>query len=169
MPRTPKIPKTQLLSNHCTPIPYLEYILRIAARNNLHCFQYRTMPGEYTYQTALLFAKLCQETNIQYIVNNQVDIVSKLRQEGFDAGVWLGQSDIPVTEARALLGNNAFIGLSVNTEAEVVAANNQPVNAVAANGVFACINKPQCSTNGTRRPAGITLSLCPPYDCYWWY
>ncbi|WKD61485.1 Thiamine-phosphate synthase [Corynebacterium ciconiae DSM 44920] len=58
------------------------------------------------------------------LVDDRLDVALALRDEGVPiAGVHLGQDDIPVRAARALLGDDAIIGLTTGTRELVAAAN----------------------------------------------
>lgn len=71
------------------------------------------------------------------IVNDRVD-VAKLSGA---AGVHLGQDDIPVADARAMLGPNAVIGYSTHTVAQIEAAILEPVTYIAVGPVFGTRSK----------------------------
>ena len=66
------------------------------------------------------------------IVNDRVDIalVAGTRH------VHLGQDDLPIPEARALLGPGAVIGLSTHTAAQLDAACREPLDYIAVGPVF---------------------------------
>jgi len=66
------------------------------------------------------------------IVNDRVDIalVAGTRH------VHLGQDDLPVPEARELLGPDAVIGLSTHTPAQIDAACGEPIDYLAVGPVF---------------------------------
>ncbi len=70
------------------------------------------------------------------IVNDRADVA---RVAGL--GLHLGQGDLPVTEARALLGHDAVIGLSTHTPAQLAHALSLPVSYVAYGPVFATTSK----------------------------
>ena len=70
------------------------------------------------------------------IVNDRVDVARAAR-----AGVHLGQTDLPVTEARRLLGDTAVVGRSTHTPAELDAALAEAVTYVAYGPVFATTTK----------------------------
>ena len=70
------------------------------------------------------------------VVNDRVDVA---RAAGL--GVHLGQDDLPVDAARALLGPEAIVGLSTHTAAQLAAALRQPVTYVAYGPIFATITK----------------------------
>jgi thiamine-phosphate pyrophosphorylase len=73
----------------------------------------------------------------QIIVNDRVD-VAKLSGA---AGVHLGQDDIPVADARAMLGPDALIGYSTHTVAQIEAALLEPVTYIAVGPVFGTRSK----------------------------
>ena len=58
------------------------------------------------------------------VIDDRVDVALALREAGFPvAGVHLGQDDLPVRAARALLGPDALIGLTTGTLALIEDAN----------------------------------------------
>jgi thiamine-phosphate pyrophosphorylase len=56
-------------------------------------------------------------------------------------GVHIGQQDISPSEARAVAGNSAYIGLSTHNEAQLAAAAAAPVDYLAIGPVFATSSK----------------------------
>ena len=70
------------------------------------------------------------------IVNDRVDVAAAA-----GLGVHLGQDDLPVSDARAVLGPHAMVGLSTHTPAQLAAALRQPVSYVAFGPVFATTTK----------------------------
>lgn len=87
------------------------------------------------------------------IVNDRVDVA---RSAGL--GVHLGQHDVPVAEARRLLGPDAVIGRSTHTPDELAAALTEAVSYVAYGPVFATTTKtnpdPAVGLEGIRFAAG---------------
>lgn len=67
------------------------------------------------------------------VVNDRVDVA---RSAGAGIGVHLGQDDLPVAEARRLLGPEAVVGRSTHTPAQLAAALSEPVTYVAYGPVF---------------------------------
>jgi thiamine-phosphate pyrophosphorylase len=67
---------------------------------------------------------------------------------------------MPPAQVRALLGPPILIGLSTNTEEEVVAADREPVDAIAIGPVFATASKadtnPVIGLEGVRRARALT-------------
>ena len=70
------------------------------------------------------------------IVNDRVDVAAAA-----GLGVHLGQDDLPATDARAVLGPRALVGLSTHTPAQLAAALRQPVSYVAFGPVFVTATK----------------------------
>jgi thiamine-phosphate pyrophosphorylase len=80
-------------------------------------------------EAALAFAK---RNNVRIVINDRVDIALAINADG----VHLGQSDMPVEAARALLGEQAVIGFSTHTLAQVEFAVTLPVDYVAFGPIF---------------------------------
>jgi len=74
------------------------------------------------------------------LVNDRLDVARTLRDEGLD-GVHLGAEDAPPALARALLGPEMLVGLSTHAAAEVVAADDLPVDYLGFGPVHATATK----------------------------
>lgn len=84
---------------------------------------------------------LLKPLKIPLIINDRVDVAYAIGAEG----VHLGQSDLNVTDARAILGNHAIIGLSVETVEQAISAQNEEVDYIAASPVFCTQTKTDCN------------------------
>lgn len=84
---------------------------------------------------------LLKPLGIPLIINDRVDVALAINAEG----IHLGQSDLSIFEARAILGNDAIIGLSVKTIEQVIDAATQNVDYIAASPVFSSKTKFDCS------------------------
>jgi len=85
-------------------------------------------------------------TSVRVVVNRRMDVALALAprrepQEDRIDGVHLGFDGVSPTEARLLLGPDAWIGLSCHTPAEALAAYDAGVNYVHLAPVFAPISK----------------------------
>lgn len=76
--------------------------------------------------------KLTRSHDAFLIINDAVEVVMEVGADGLH----LGQEDVPLTEARAILGNNLLIGISVKTVEEAKQAERDGADYVAVNGVF---------------------------------
>lgn len=75
------------------------------------------------------------------LINDRVDIAHAVEADG----VHLGQSDLKVAEARAILGRKAIIGLSVETVDQALEAAHEDINYLAASPVFQTRTKTDCA------------------------
>ena len=66
-------------------------------------------------QEALRIQALCRKYNATFIIDDQVELVKKLHADG----VHLGKNDMPIAEARRLLGPDFIIGGTANTFEDV--------------------------------------------------
>lgn len=84
---------------------------------------------------------LLQPLNIPLIINDRVDVAHAVQADG----VHLGQSDLSVSEARAILGPQAIIGLSVESLEQARNATRENVDYLAASPVFETKTKTDCT------------------------
>jgi len=83
--------------------------------------------------------KLCHRHGIPCIINDRPDIA---RLAGAD-GVHVGQTDMSVAEARAILGPEGFVGKSTHTVAQFRAALREEPDYVAIGPMYETATKPQ--------------------------
>lgn len=83
-------------------------------------------------------------TGIPLLINDRVDVALAAQADG----VHIGQDDMPVADARLLLGRNAIIGLSIKTMAQAEAAPLDLLDYVAIGGVYATTSKDNASPIG---------------------
>ncbi len=86
---------------------------------------------EFTKKAERLLA-LVHSYGAYLIINDRVDIAKSIGADG----VHLGQSDMPVKEARALLGNQVWIGLSVENDSHLESAIHLPCDSIALSPLF---------------------------------
>ena len=72
---------------------------------------------EHLYSVALRTQKLCQEYGATFIIDDRVELAKQIHADG----VHLGKLDMPIREARKLLGNGFIIGGTANTFDDVQA------------------------------------------------
>lgn len=76
----------------------------------------KILPTAELIKIAIKISALCVKHNVLFLVNDRVDVAMV---SGVD-GVHLGKEDIPVTEARKLLGKNKIIGGTAHTLQEAI-------------------------------------------------
>lgn len=117
-----------------------EEFLRAALRGGVDMVQLRLKGATDAriLAAAANVAAACRASGALFILNDRPDLV---RAAGAD-GVHIGQDDVPVAEARALVGPDRIVGLSTHTPAQVDAAAAQPVDYIGIGPVHATPTKP---------------------------
>ncbi|MCX8514500.1 MAG: thiamine phosphate synthase [Pseudomonadota bacterium] len=81
---------------------------------------------------------IAKDHNLNFIVNDSLALMQQLDADG----IHLGQSDISVNQARTILGPTKIIGLSIESEEQLIIANNYAnLDYVAASAVFSSPTK----------------------------
>jgi thiamine-phosphate pyrophosphorylase len=100
-------------------------------------------------------AQLCRDFRATLIVNDRADVAVML-----DAGVHVGQGDIPPEYVRRIVGPNRPIGLSTHNETQFAAADREPVDYIALGPIFTTASKvnpdPVVGTAELRRLRGLS-------------
>lgn len=118
----------------------------------------KTASGRQLYEWALRIQELCREQEALFIVNDRVDIALAMKADG----VHLGQQDMPASAARALLGPETIIGVSVSSAAEAAKAAEEGASYIGVGHIFATFSKEKLSEPlGTAaiRPIGKAAGL----------
>ncbi|APM40160.1 thiamine phosphate synthase [Clostridium kluyveri] len=84
------------------------------------------------YKQALELKKITETYNVPLIINDRLDIAQAVDAEG----VHLGQSDMPLIEARNILGKNKIIGISVGNVEEALEAEKNGADYVGIGAIF---------------------------------
>jgi thiamine-phosphate pyrophosphorylase len=80
---------------------------------------------------------LCRAAGVPFLVDDRVELAKEIGADG----AHVGQSDMALREARAILGPAATIGVSVATVAEARAAEDAGADYLAVSPVFATATK----------------------------
>jgi thiamine-phosphate pyrophosphorylase len=123
---------------------YLQ-LLEQAICGGVNCIQLRDKHNTLLEQKAWAEAikRLTDQYTIPLIINDLVDLACAIDA----SGVHLGQQDSCPKTARAILGENKYLGLSIETIAQLQQANQlTQINYVAASAVFSSTSKTNCNT-----------------------
>jgi thiamine-phosphate pyrophosphorylase len=100
---------------------------------------------------------------VPLLINDRVDVALAAGADG----VHIGQTDMAPDDARRLLGPQAIIGLSINTEALAEAAPIETLDYVGIGGVYATTSKdqkkPPIGVDGLRRIVGVFRRRNPEF------
>jgi thiamine-phosphate pyrophosphorylase len=98
----------------------------------------KDMDGGLQLEQARLMQKAADEYNKIFIVDDRVDVAVLAHADG----VHLGQTDIPLKEARKLTGDDMIIGISVTTVEEARKAVEDGADYLGVGSIFTTATKP---------------------------
>lgn len=107
----------QFITHYTNTISYLDSV-RLALEGGCRWVQLR-MKGaseEEMLPVALEAQRMCREAGATFIIDDHVELVRRI---GVD-GVHLGKNDMPIDEARSILGSGFIIGGTANTFDDVL-------------------------------------------------
>jgi thiamine-phosphate pyrophosphorylase len=81
--------------------------------------------------------ELCKEKNVLFVVNDRVDVAMLLQADG----VHVGQDDIPAHEARKIIPEDMFIGVSASSMEEARLAIEQGADYLGVGSIYATNSK----------------------------
>lgn len=133
-------------------------ILKQAADGGARLFQYRNKTASMlaAYREAAALRRAAQDVGATFLVNDRCDLALAVEADG----VHLGQQDLPIEMARAILGAGKLIGVSTHTDAQVRAAAQAGADYLGFGPVFTPLSKrnhePIVGIEGLRRIRGLT-------------
>ena len=97
---------------HCTERYSYVDSARIALEGGCRWIQLRMKDADESLmeETALIVQKMCKDYGATFIIDDNVHLVKKIKADG----VHLGKNDMPIIEAREILGDDFIIGGTVN-------------------------------------------------------
>ncbi|HOU70818.1 MAG: thiamine phosphate synthase [Methanothrix sp.] len=121
-----------------------------AVSSGVEVVQYRNKNADTRemYLEALELARICQAGGSLFLINDRLDVALAVEADG----VHLGQTDMPCTRARKLLGREKVIGVTVHNLAEAMQAEEEGADYLGVSPIFSTSTKKDAG-----RPAGIRL------------
>lgn len=107
----------QFITHYTNTISYLDSV-RLALEGGCRWVQLR-MKGaseEEMLPVALEAQRMCREARATFIIDDHVELVRRIGADG----VHLGKNDMPIDEARSILGSGFIIGGTANTFDDVL-------------------------------------------------
>ena len=106
----------QFISHYTDKIGYLDSI-RLALEGGCRWVQLRMKNAtvDEIRPVALEAQRMCREAGATFIIDDHVELVKEIHADG----VHLGKNDMPVAEARKILGTDFIIGGTTNTFEDV--------------------------------------------------
>ena len=127
----------------------LKEMVTFALRAGVRCLQYREIDKSRRdiYREALILRKLTNEFGAVFIVNDYTDIVLAVNADG----VHLGQNDLPLKEARKILGKEKIIGISTHSIEQAIEAEQGGASYIGFGPIF------HTKTKDAGEPKGIEM------------
>lgn len=121
-------------------------VLTEAMKGGVTMVQVREKHGDVRafIERALCAKSILAGTGVQLIINDRVDVALAVDADG----VHLGQSDMPATLARKLLGEDKILGLSVESKWQLEEAKMLPVDYLGISAIFSTATKSDVKMNG---------------------
>lgn len=109
--------KLQFITHHTDRYSYLDSA-RIALDGGCRWVQLRMKGADESLleQTAITMQRMCREYGATFIIDDNVALTKRVGADG----VHLGKNDMPIAEAREILGDSFIIGGTVNTFEDVL-------------------------------------------------
>lgn len=104
----------------------------------------KVTPAKVLLSEAREMKRLCNRAGAAFIVNDDAALAWSCDADG----VHLGQDDLPVEEARRLLGASKLIGVSISTVEEAIDADSAPADYIGVGAIFATPTKMDAELGG---------------------
>ncbi|GAK24025.1 LOW QUALITY PROTEIN: thiamin-phosphate pyrophosphorylase [Vibrio sp. JCM 19052] len=123
----------------------LKHVVRKAVEGGVTMVQVREKHGDVRafIERAQAVKDILKGTNVPLIINDRVDVALAVDADG----VHLGQSDMPATIARELIGPNKILGLSIENEEQLAEAGSLPIDTIGLSAIFATPTKTNTKTH----------------------
>lgn len=130
-----------------------EEIVSAAIEGGIDVVQLREKgkPARERYDLGIRVRELTAAADVPLVVNDRIDLAMAIEADG----VHLGQSDLPVSVARDILGEAAIVGVSAWNVDEAVAAERDGADYVGTGAVYGTSSKDVADEKDGIGPAGI--------------
>jgi thiamine-phosphate pyrophosphorylase len=135
-------------------------IVKQAVKTGIRIIQLREkdLPKNQIYKEAASIRVLTLRHGITFIVNDYVDIACAVHADG----VHIGQDDMPVQEAREILGKKSIIGISTHSLRQAVQAQHDGADYIGFGPLFSTATKNAGKPKGVHALREIKQQLSIP-------
>ncbi|HEY1685093.1 MAG TPA: thiamine phosphate synthase [Tepidisphaeraceae bacterium] len=148
-----------LITESVCKLPWLEAAEQ-AILGGADCLQLRekALEGGELLCRAKAFVQLCKKHNVISIINDRPDIAILADADG----VHVGQTDLPATEVRKLIGPNKFVGVSTHNLDQAREAVRDGANYIGVGPIYKSPTKPRDFIPGLSFAAQVTKEIPIP-------
>ena len=120
-------------SDHLAREPFLR-VIEEALQNGVTLLQLREKDkdGREFYEEALAVKELSKRYHVPLLIDDRIDVALAVDADG----VHVGQSDLPVSVARKLLGPGKIVGATAKTVAQALEAQEQGADYLGTGAIF---------------------------------
>jgi thiamine-phosphate pyrophosphorylase len=131
--------KLYLVTDDQQDLATLEHVVEQAVAGGVTMVQVREKHGNVRafIERAQRVKAILKGTGVPLIINDRVDVALAVDADGLH----LGQSDMPATIARQLIGENKILGLSIENEQQLEESNHLPIDYIGLSAIFATPTK----------------------------
>ncbi|MZP30385.1 thiamine phosphate synthase [Heliobacterium undosum] len=131
-----------------------------ALRGGVNLVQYREKAAgtRQMVEEARALRDLCRRYGALFVINDRLDVALAVNAPA----VHLGQEDMPLAEARRILGPDVCIGISASSVEEAVAAEQAGADYIGASAVFTTPTKAEAPGIGLKGMAAICRAVSIP-------
>ena len=131
--------KLYLVTDDQQDLATLEHVVEQAVAGGVTMVQVREKHGNVRafIERAQRVKAILKGTGVPLIINDRVDVALAVDADGLH----LGQSDMPATIARQLIGGNKILGLSIENEQQLEESNHLPIDYIGLSAIFATPTK----------------------------
>ena len=109
--------RLQFITHYTETYSYIDSV-RIALKGGCRWIQLRMKEAEESLleKTAITVQQMCKDYGATFIIDDHVLLTKKIKADG----VHLGKNDMPIAEARKILGDSFIIGGTVNSFEDIL-------------------------------------------------
>lgn len=134
-----------LVTDDHQSIEEMEWVVRQAVAGGVTAVQLREKHGDVRafIDRAKILKQALLGSGVPLIINDRVDVALAVDADG----VHLGQSDMPATLARRLIGPDKILGLSIETEQQLADCRQLPIDYIGLSAIFPTPTKTNTKTH----------------------
>ncbi|HEX2926144.1 MAG TPA: thiamine phosphate synthase [Ruminiclostridium sp.] len=110
------------------------------------------------YKNAISVKKITDKYNVPLIINDRVDIALAIDA----AGIHVGQSDLPATAVREIIGSNKIVGVSANSVEAAVRAQKDGADYIGVGALYSTSTKTDVNVITTEQLIKIRKAVSLP-------
>jgi thiamine-phosphate pyrophosphorylase len=137
-----------ITDHKASSLPF-EDMTRKVLKSGVQWIQYRDKENSrrHTYKNSVMLRQITKVSRAVLTVNDHADIALAAEADG----VHLGQDDLPLTEARKIMGNDKIIGISTHSPEQALEAERNGADYIGFGPVF------HTGTKDAGNPKGIDV------------